>query len=263
MKASLFTTAAMILIFVAEGAAHAQAKTKKCWLRCGTPTSKPYDLASANVSGDQLRGPATVRADNLNVLRYDYKFNLAISFSTVPDLWAKLQSLAAPAPSPAPEKPATGATHRPVITGPFKVNRKTQSTIGQAEALLKDSEGAMVAADAAIDAAAGIADVRDCLVSIPEAVDARKETKVQTDCLADLVTKSTTAVAQVKAGGQALVTRLPTKWNKPEVFIGYINDDLSATSTLTKATAAEWPDANVTATLKRLAQSWKTELASL
>src|SRR5271156_4480281 len=74
-----------------------QNKNKKCWLHCGAPVLKTYDLGVSSVSGDQVRGPATIRADNLNVLRYNYKFSIAITFSAAPDLWAKLQAAAIPA----------------------------------------------------------------------------------------------------------------------------------------------------------------------
>src|SRR6185312_8758232 len=71
------------------------------------PKTKEYDLANANISGDILRCPRTIVAKNLNVLRYDYKFNGAISFSQPVDLWSKLTSVATPPPLPSqPPRPS-------------------------------------------------------------------------------------------------------------------------------------------------------------
>ena len=89
--------------------------TLGCWLWASVavaqPKTKDYDLATASISGDVLRGPRRITAHNLNVLRYDYRFKGAISFTQAADLWSRLTSLAAPAPAgPPPAAPSPGAS---------------------------------------------------------------------------------------------------------------------------------------------------------
>jgi hypothetical protein len=89
--------------------------TLGCWLWASVavaqPKTKDYDLATASISGDVLRGPRRITAHNLNVLRYDYRFKGAISFTQAADLWSRLTSRAAPAPAgPPPAAPSPGAS---------------------------------------------------------------------------------------------------------------------------------------------------------
>ena len=156
-RAGFSIIVAGLCTLMAGSFAEAQSVKKKCKLHCGTPITKPYDLSASSVSGDQIRGPATVRADNLNVLRYDYKFNSVITFSAAPDLWAKLQSVANPAPAPAPEKPAAAGS-RPVPMGALKVSKSVQSLLDQAEETITTATAATDAAQDLIDAAIGSGD---------------------------------------------------------------------------------------------------------
>jgi hypothetical protein len=78
--------------------------------------SKTYDLLSSNFSGDTVRGPRTIVASHINVLRYDYKFNNVVTFSAAPDLWSKLSQLASPTtatPATPPKTPAGAAAPLP------------------------------------------------------------------------------------------------------------------------------------------------------
>jgi hypothetical protein len=77
-----------------------------------TLKERSYDLAVATVTGDSVRGPARIVARNLDIVRYDYgPFNIAVSFTSAPDLWSQLAKAAAPSvttPAP-PAKKAAGA----------------------------------------------------------------------------------------------------------------------------------------------------------
>jgi hypothetical protein len=66
---------------------------------------KVYDLSSASISGDILRGPRIIVVHNLNVLRYNYQFNGVITYSQPVDLWSKLTSAVSGTP-PAGTPPA-------------------------------------------------------------------------------------------------------------------------------------------------------------
>jgi hypothetical protein len=75
-------------------------KSKLCLRNCD---EKKYDLASSTITGDIVRGPRTITAENLNPLRYDYKWNNAITFQAAPDLWSKLTSINASTTTQAPQ----------------------------------------------------------------------------------------------------------------------------------------------------------------
>ena len=263
MKRALVSILAVALCSLMAGSfAEAQSAKKKCRLRCGRPITKSYDLSASSVSGDQIRGPATVRADNLNILRYDYKFNIAVSFSAAPDLWAKLQSVANPAATTPPEKPTAGGS-RPAVMQAFKVSKSVQALLDQAEAAITDATAAMDAAQNLIDGAVGSGDPGgDCLAHSPAGLDITKETNREGNCLSDQTAKSATAVSRVKAGGQAVIALLQKKWTQPDLLVGYIGDALDTNSSFTAGTTAVWPDFEKTATLKQSAAAWKTELAA-
>lgn len=257
MKRALVSVLVVALCSLTAGSlAEAQSTKKPCRLRCGRPIAKSYDLSASTVSGDQIRGPATVRADNLNVLRYDYKFNVVVTFSAAPDLWAKLQSVANPTTTAPPEKPTAGGG-RPAPLPTFTVSPSVKALLVQAEAAIDDATTAMNAAQNVIDAAVGSGKPGgDC-----SALDITIETDRQSNCLAEQAGESVTAVSRVKAGGQAIVTLLQKKWTQPDLLIGYLNDALAADSSFMKGTTAAWPDFVKTATLKQSAAAWKTELA--
>jgi hypothetical protein len=253
--------AMMMLSLAGQVCAQTQPPTKKCWFHCGTSITKSYDLSASNVSGDQIRGPATVQAENLNVLRYNYKFNIVISFSAAPDLWAKLQSAATPASSNPPEKPATVASKagRP---GPFSSKDKAiDALFAQADARLNDADNAIDNANNLITATVGDS-TQACLTIPPTTSEITKETNCQDRALDEGVSLSATAVAKVKAGGQAVTALLQKTWTNPALLIGYINDALIPTSSIIVGTIAQWPNPDTVATLKRAALGWKAELAN-
>lgn len=253
----------VIMAFSLAGQACAQTapSTKKCRFHCGTPITKSYDLSVSNVSGDQIRGPAVVNAENLNVLRYNYKFNIVVSFSAAPDLWAKLQSVATPSSSSPPTKPATVAS-RAGRPGPFSSTDKAINALfAQADVDLNDADDALDSANSLITATVGDP-TQVCLAIPPTTSDITKETNCQDQTLDEAAALSATAVAQVKTGGQAVIALLQKTWTDPTLLIGYINDALTPTTSFIVGTIAQWPNSDTTATLNRAALRWKTELGN-
>jgi hypothetical protein len=61
--------------------------------------SRDIDVAAERISGDKVRGPATLRLRNLNVLRYDIQIGSTVTFTKGPDLTL-------PFIPPIPSKPA-------------------------------------------------------------------------------------------------------------------------------------------------------------
>ena len=262
MKMVLTSVMVMMGLSLA-GQARAQRRppANKCRLHCGTPITKSYDLSVSNISGDQIRGPAAVKAENLNVLRYNYKFNIVVSFSAAPDLWAKLQSAATPASSNPPEKPATVAS-RAGRPGPFhSTDKAIDALFTQADGELNDADNALDSANSLITTTVGDP-TQACLAIPPTMSEITKETNCQDRALDEGASLSATAVAQVKAGGQAVIALLQKTWTDPGLLIGYINDALTPASSFIVGTIAQWPNPNTIATLNQAALGWKTELGN-
>src|SRR5713226_9631826 len=59
--------------------------------------TKAYDLENSTYKSEKLRCPRNVLATRLNLLRYNYAWNSAVTFDKAPDLWGSLASVAVPA----------------------------------------------------------------------------------------------------------------------------------------------------------------------
>ncbi|HEY6770282.1 MAG TPA: hypothetical protein VI386_36530 [Candidatus Sulfotelmatobacter sp.] len=89
---------------------------------------KTYDLAASTYKGEQVRGPRTIKALNLNTLRYDYSWDSSVTFVAGPDLWKALTQVpttgaaqaakdtSAPKTKQPPAPPAIGLFEKVVIT---------------------------------------------------------------------------------------------------------------------------------------------------
>ena len=97
-----------------------------------------YDMDSRKVSGDVVRGPRTIRANHLNVLRYDFQWNNTVSFGTAPDLWSKLTAITTSSSSNPPAPPAAPVTTK--TAGAITIAPELQAPIDQAEKLIADTE---------------------------------------------------------------------------------------------------------------------------
>jgi hypothetical protein len=266
--------AALIVFTAASGALAQRQKTPQKTKPDKKSQIKVYDLGSSNFTGDQIRGPRRIRADNLNVLRYTYKFSNTIAFSQPVDLWSKLQAAAVPSPAQAPAAPAPAAPPAPKVApkaapaapGP-KLSQSVQTLIDKAEKVVTpEAEAAVAAAGSAISAATGtVSPQAGCSAAQPLGLDVTKETNRQSDCLKDEVSKETTAVNLVKAAGQSLVSLLQRSGAPPALLIAYITAELAVSpapgSSFVQGISASWPSFDDTETLLRSADAWKIELA--
>lgn len=78
-----------------------------CFLLAIVANAQPVtlDTATERLSGEKVRGPATIRLRNLNVLRYDIQVGQTVTFTAGPDL--KLPFIP---PVGAPQTPASGSS---------------------------------------------------------------------------------------------------------------------------------------------------------
>jgi len=226
-----------------------------CWRHCSASKVKVYDLAAANYTGDEVGGPRTIRADNLNVLRYSYKFNLTITFSQPPDLWAKLQEVSTPSPAAQPAEPkAAPQAASPLIKAQLRAAAMRLPNVGPEVTKLLDL------ADKAIDAADQAKDTANTAVQDATLGVTTRTNKDNSDLLKD-ASDAALAVKKVKDAGQSLVNLLQRSWTGPALQIGYINNELDATSIFMEGIGARWPKPGDISTLRWRAEGWKVELA--
>jgi hypothetical protein len=267
-RMALLLAVALLVLAAAPGALaqretpgnNTPAKKGACRLHCGPRKTKVYDLGAANFTGDQIRGPRTIRADNLNVLRYNYKFSNTITFSQAVDLWSKLQAAAVPsaAATPLAPTPAVPTPKVPTKEGPLKAAAVPKLS----DKAIEEAETAVNGAESVISAAKGTRGPKaDCSADIPVGLDITNETNRQSGCLATEASAETTAVTLVKSAGQSLVSLLQRSGVSPALLIGYIAQELAASSVFIQGIGAKWPPFDATATLRRSAEGWKIELA--
>ncbi len=215
------------------------------------PKTKEYDLAAANISGDVMRGPRKIIAHNLNVLRYDYRFNGVVSYSQAVDLWSKLTSVSAPAPpaggGAGPAPPPDRAPQYNALT--CQDNVHTNEHVSDAAAIqhicdARKVEAAVTDARVAMNTIVGRANVNNL-------------------ALASLVQNANCATETVRAGGNALKSFLLTTTGNPSQSVSGISSQLldnggtpctapGTDSTFVLGTKAQWPDP---ATISNLAAS--------
>lgn len=199
------------------------------------PKTKDYDLATANISGDVMRGPRRILAHNLDVLRYDYRFNGAISFSQAADLWSRLTSLAAPAPAAPP--PAAPSLRGAPPTAKCEADLRAQG-VSDALAIQHICAARQIEAD--------VAQRNNQINTIA------KEVNDNNTSFARLVQDANCATETVKAGGNALKNFLLTSTGVPSQTISGINTQLQdnggtpcdapgTDSTFILGTKTRWP----------------------
>jgi len=86
---------------------------------------KTYDLAVSTYKGEQVRGPRTIKAINLNDLRYDYSWDSSVTFVAGPDLWKTLTQV-----------PTTGPAQGAKDTSAAKARQTITPVIGRAGQLV-------------------------------------------------------------------------------------------------------------------------------
>jgi hypothetical protein len=74
---------------------------KTCWL-CNPKSPATYKPENDRKTGEVLRGPRTVIANDLNTLRYEYIFNTTTTYQKTPDVWTTLSGMNLTLPSASP-----------------------------------------------------------------------------------------------------------------------------------------------------------------
>jgi len=149
------------------GTASAQTKQQKCKLHCNPRLPAVYHPENDRKSGDILRGPRTVVAEDLNTLRYEYVFNTTTTFQKTPDVWATLTSMSLTLPSGAPAVTAqagkTKAAAARVAAGAAQFPGPVQALLDRVVALQNEDAQRFATLDAhngelttSLDALAGL-----------------------------------------------------------------------------------------------------------
>jgi hypothetical protein len=279
LEGSLFSVVFLCFFVLAPGSAWAQnanagsesAKGPKstknaspwCMHDCGSSREKPYDLKNQTYSGETVRGPVTIVAKNLNILRYKYTANSKVTLSKPPDLWSELTNIANPQSNPAAVPTPTNAANAPnthamnaVIRtkGPRAVvapgGRPVSAAAQAVNDKVKKADDETVLATKAVDDA-----TQQLNPTFHAAIDADfANTMAQ-------VNKANTATGSVNAGGQELLSFLKSV-DSSSTYSG-IQGELSPASKLMAGVNAQWPASADVAALKISADGRKTILAQM
>jgi hypothetical protein len=216
--------ASIILIVFALGVVCAKTPpgppAKRC-APCGPRkhcAERRYDLASSTVTGDVVRGPRTIVAENLDILRYDYKWNSTISFQAPPDLWTKLTTVTTTPPATPPAAPTKAGKQPADLTQQAAQPRKGAKTPGKAPKVeLPDTTVPIQRAEDRI---------HDTEVQITSVSDHRAEVKDNLGLIAVQQNKANEGIQQVANAGKALSDFLSISSRRPEQIVSGINDQL-------------------------------------
>jgi hypothetical protein len=211
-----------------------------------------------------MRGPATIVAKNLNILRYKYAANSKASLSKAPDLWSQLSGIANPQSSPSGSAPASAQA--PAAGADHPMNLVQQSRGPKAKAAPGGppvSAAAQAVNDkvkkAVDEATQAIGNVNVAANNIngdlKDSVDA-DFANVKTQ-----VTKANTAADFVNAGGQELLSFLRSV-DASSTYVG-IQGELSPQSKLSNGLNAQWPSSADVANLKTSVDQRKTVLGQM
>src|SRR5713226_232158 len=243
--------AACILAMLVPLTAKAQSGAtppKKTSKASSSHNEKKYDLArSASYSGEVIRGPRKITAENLNVVRYDYKWNSTLSFQAAPDLWSKLTGVntttpAAAAPADPKSPPKTG------VSGKVVIPADTQATVDKVNALVQDTEA-----------------------QIKPIVDFKAEIQTDLASLQSQQARADLANAQVASAGKNLTDFLKANNGTSAQLITAINDQLADSDTnpavkdslFVLGIKAKWADQNTVGQIRDSAKSRSTRLDDL
>lgn len=204
---------------------------------------KKYDLGSGSSSGDVVRGPRTIVATNLNILRYRYRFNSAVTFSQAPDIWSRLTELAAP---PTPEKgppPPPKSPPPPPPPPPVPETLATRITDSNVLKHIRDARRLE------LEVSQRAREVE----SIADAVDTGHAT------FNEYVSQANTSTRAVKAAGKALTDFLRSTGSDARQAVSGIDGVLGyrdgetpqGETTFMVGIAAAWPEAGKVADLAR------------
>jgi hypothetical protein len=235
-----------------------------CMRHCDSSKEKAYDLNNQTYSGEIVRGPKTIVAKNLNIVRYDYVANTKVSFSQTPDLWGKLTGVAsspskqsaAPPPDTAKPKTTTPSALAPAAPNPAG-GKAIASTAGPSQA----ARAAVDQANKAIgDANAAINQVNVAIAGINNPV-LDQEIADSFTSLQSQVKTAKQSTKQVADAGQELLSFVRAA--EPSTMQSNIEKELANDSTYMAGVKAPWADVNEVARLKESADLMKVQIANL
>ena len=204
---------------------------------------KAYDLASGTYTGETIRGPRTVRADNLNTIRYSYKFGSAVTFANPPDLLKGLTGIPTmPAAAKVPEPPSAKPT-KPVpvagsaslvgsIGGASHTHHALRDPLAQVENAVSQSEAGLYKATQVTNAFAP---------ALQPFLQPVKDTGVQVAQLAEQQAAANLAIGQVSEASTALTSYLKFSKDDTAQLVAETETALSADSVFTAGSSAAWP----------------------
>jgi len=249
----------------------AGSKNPLCVHKCSSTQEAVYDLKNETYTGETVRGPKTIVAKNLNILRYNYTASSKVTFSQPPDLWSKLTGLASP------QSEQGGTVPQKTATPTAAEKALTQKATAAKAANVKPGVGAKVVAGNQPKYSAAVLTMNDKIQkAVDEAQQAIDQVNAETDgfdqplhdeltavavAVKAQVVKANTATDNVAAGGQELLSFLKAV-DASSTYDG-ITKELSSDSKFMKGVNAEWPASSDIVNLKQAADLRKTRLASI
>jgi hypothetical protein len=247
--------AGFTLAILLSGTVWAQSPPNPCRTKpksesASSKDEKVYDMACATYTGEVIRGPRKVTAVNLNVLRYDYKWNSSVSFQAAPDLWSKLTGVNTTSPTgTVPANPATPT--KPGLAGGASIRPDLQSTIDKANKLMDDTEA-----------------------EIKQILDLKNNIQTDLASLQTQQTKAGDATTQVSNAGKALTDFLKVSTGTPAQLVRGMKDQLADTdantvpkasqdSTFVVGMKAKWADQSVVGQIRDSSQARASQLDDL
>lgn len=240
-----------------------------CVHNCSSTKVKPYNMKDQTYSGEVVRGPRTIVAYNLNVLRYNYAVNSSVSFSQPPDIWAKLTGVASPQqpatqPTAPTQKPSTPANNLPGAPG-----RAALSQPGGTKAIPKKGQPPVSAETADLIQKAKVAmnegtAVIDSVNLETSGIDSTLITTVTQDFIdvTAQTTQANTATNDVSSAGQELLSFLKAT-NATSAYADISRQLADAPpSSFIKGINAHWADTAIVARLKASVALRKTLLTT-
>jgi hypothetical protein len=262
---------AAALLFISPPVLFAQSSgdtSRLCRHNCASKKQEIYDLQDQTHTGDTIRGPKTIVAKNLNVLRYKYAANSKVTFSQPPDLFAKLMGIADP-------QSGQGGAAVPGKTSGATDADKAQMAVASAAKAVKpkvatkgtNQSGYSPVAQAMNDKVQKASDQAELAIEQVNAATGSFDNALHdelTTAMASvktLVQNANAASDKVAAGGQGLLSFLQTV-DASSTYDG-IGREFAAQSKFAIALGAQWPASGDITNAKLSGDLRKTRLSSI
>jgi hypothetical protein len=233
---------------------------------CGSSKEVSYDLRNQTYSGDIIRGPKTIVAKNLNILRYDYTANSKVSFSQPPDLWGKLTGIASPQSKQSQLTPTTN----PKTTNPSAPGAPAPKPAGGKLAARAPTTPSQAARDAVDKANKAILQANMAVNTVNAAIAGINDQSLNTEiakgfaAVQSKVSDANKATREVADAGEELLSFIRAA--EPGTTYQGIAGELAVSpneSTFMGGVNAKWPSAEEIATLKVSTERWKSLVGNL